>query len=105
MSNLLIGQPIGGTLLALVSVGHGANVLVVGRYGELHLERPAAEELLQIALSLDGPFGEMDRVISMVSDEQERRALAQSLGAIIGGVNDGFIRPIVRQYPDLDPER
>jgi hypothetical protein len=69
-------------LLALVSVGHGANVLVVGRYGELRLERPAAEELLQIALSLDGPFGEMDRVISMVSDEQERRALAQSLARI-----------------------
>jgi hypothetical protein len=72
---------------------------------ELNLERAAAERLLQIALGLDGPIGEIDQVISAVTDESERRALAQSLGAIIGAVNDGFVRPIARQFPDLDRER
>jgi len=69
------------------------------------LERAAAEKLLQLAVALDGPFGEMDRVISGISDKCERQTLAQSLAALMGGANDGFIRYIARQYPDLDPER
>lgn len=68
------------------------------------MERPDAEKLLQAALSLDAQFGALDAAVSQKSNEAERKALAKELGDLVGKVNDAFIRPIVRQYPDLDPD-
>ena len=63
-----------------------------------------ASRLLAAALALDQCFGDLDKVISAVPDEIERRALAKSFGDIVGAVNDAFIRPTVKRYPNLSPE-
>jgi len=68
------------------------------------LERSDAEKLLRAAVGLDAQFGALDTVVSQIPDEVERKALARELGDLIGRVNDAFIRPIVRQFPDLDPD-
>ena len=68
------------------------------------MDKAPAEHVLLAALSLDDALGALDIAISGVPDAKERKALAKQLGDIIGRVNEAFIRPIVKQYPDLDPE-
>lgn len=68
------------------------------------MERADAEKLLQAALSLDAQFGALDTVVSRLPEGGERKEFARQLGDLIGHVNDAFIRPIVRMYPDLDPD-
>jgi hypothetical protein len=68
------------------------------------LDRSLAEKILSAAVGLDAQFGALDTVVSEIPDEAERKALARELGDLIGRVNDAFIRPIVRQFPDLDPD-
>jgi hypothetical protein len=68
------------------------------------LERSDAEKLLWAALSLDAQFGALDAAVSQIPHAAERKAFAKELGAVVAKVNEAFIRPIVRQYPDLGPD-
>jgi hypothetical protein len=68
------------------------------------LERSDAEKVLRAAVGLDAQFGVLDTAVSQIPDEAERKALARELADLVGRVNDAFIRPIVRQFPDLDPD-
>lgn len=69
------------------------------------MDRTIASRILAGALALDKAYGDLDTAVSGIPDETERQVYAKRLGEIIGKVNDTFIRPIVRQYPDLDPEK
>jgi hypothetical protein len=68
------------------------------------LEKVLAKRLLDAALSLDKALGVLDTVISEIPDEPEKRSFAKSLGTIMLDVNEAFIRPVARRYPDLDPD-
>lgn len=65
------------------------------------MDRKIAERLIASAIALDAPLGEIDSVISDIADEAERKALARSLGNIVGAVYEAFIAPVSREYPDL----
>jgi len=68
------------------------------------MDEALASKLIAAAFALDEQLGVLDNVISAVQDEQERSLLARKLGDIIGAVNDGFIVPITKSYPHLNPE-
>ena len=68
------------------------------------MEKSVAEKLLRAALALVAQFGAIDIAVSQIPDEAERKGFATALGDLIRGVNDGFIRPLVRQFPNLDPD-
>ncbi|WP_298193849.1 hypothetical protein [Novosphingobium sp.] len=65
------------------------------------MEKQIAKRLIDAVLALDPLLGEIDVVISDVSDETERRALAKRLGDIFRQLNEAFIIPVGRAYPDL----
>ena len=65
------------------------------------MDRQLAERLKAAALALDPLLGEIDGVISEVSDEAERRALIIGLAEILRQVNEVFLIPVGRAYPDL----
>ena len=65
------------------------------------MDRRIAERLIASTFALDSLLGEMDSIISEIPDEADRKALARSLGDIIGGLYLAFIRPIELEYPDL----
>lgn len=69
------------------------------------MEKVLATRLLKACIDLDEGFGELDRLVSTIPDEEERRLFAKGLGGVIGSVNDLLIRPIVRQHPHLDPDK
>jgi hypothetical protein len=62
-----------------------------------------AAKVMAAALALDRAFGELDVAVSQIPDPAEREKFARNLGDLIGKVNDDFIRPIARAYPNLDP--
>jgi hypothetical protein len=65
------------------------------------MEKQIAKRLIDAAMALDPLLGEIDAAISQVSDEAERTALASKLGEIFRQLNEGFIIPVGREYPDL----
>lgn len=65
------------------------------------MEKQIAKRLIDAVLALDPVLGEIDVAISEVSDEAERRDLANRLGEIFRQLDEGFINPVGRAYPDL----
>jgi hypothetical protein len=70
---------------------------------EGRMDEARAAEIMKAALELDTALGELDRAISRIPDEAERREYARKLADIMGGVNDAIIRPLARRFPKLDP--
>ncbi len=68
------------------------------------MDRTVAERLISAVLALDVQLGDVDRVVSEIADEHERAAYVDALGNVFRLLNEGFIRPIARNYPDLEPE-
>jgi hypothetical protein len=69
------------------------------------MDREMAHRILKAALALDVKIGELDVLISQLNDEKERDEYAYALGNVFGILTENFVRRIVRQYPDLDPDR
>ncbi len=68
------------------------------------MDKAFARNLLAAALSLDDALGRVDSLISGLDDEVEKRNLAVKLGEIMRMINEYFIVPTIKIYPDLDPE-
>lgn len=64
-----------------------------------------AQQLMEIYHRLGLVMNEADLVIRSISDEEERKAHLQSLGCLMGDLWIGLQMPIVRQYPQLDPDK
>jgi hypothetical protein len=67
------------------------------------MDRATAERLMSILLRLDGPLNEATELTDEIADPDERKAFLRQLADIGGSVYMNLMRPIVRQYPDLDP--
>lgn len=69
------------------------------------MDKDMASRMLKATLALEARIGELDVLIGQLSDEKERNEYACALGNVIGIVSENFVRRIVRQYPQLDPDR
>jgi hypothetical protein len=69
------------------------------------MEKDIAIALLSATVSLDEKLGEMDLVVTRITDVETKRKYVTALGNIIGGITFDIISPIVSEYPDLDPYR
>jgi len=69
------------------------------------MEREIAEKLMKVLLEFDDPFNRATEIISQVSSQEEQRALRRGLVESVGKVYSNVMYPILRQYPDLDPDK
>lgn len=69
------------------------------------MERTVAEQLMGLLLSLDKPLNAATSLTQEISDPVEQKAVRRGIGEITGRVYTDLMRPIIRQYPDLDPEK
>ena len=69
------------------------------------MEKEVVQKILQAALALDVPLGALDTIVSTIPDEPERAAFARNPAIVMREVNESLIRPIARQYPELDPDK
>lgn len=68
------------------------------------MEKSTASEIIRAAVALDEMLGRLDDMVSTIPDMNERNAFAKKLGDIIGLINDSLIRPLAKEFPELDPD-
>lgn len=69
------------------------------------MERRIAEQLIELALSLDEPLNRATTLSFEIADAEEQKAVRRAIAETTGTAFTGLIAPIVRQFPDLDPEK
>jgi hypothetical protein len=68
------------------------------------MNREIAEQLMSEFLALGGPINRATELAGKIDDVDERKAVRRAIGEIAVNVYSNLIRPIVHQYPDLDPD-
>lgn len=69
------------------------------------MDRSTAEKMIGLLLALDEPLNKATELTAKIGNEEERKAVRRAIGEITTRAYTDLIRPIVRQFPDLDPER
>ena len=69
------------------------------------MKKNTAKQLMDIFLSLDEPLNAATAITDNIDDEKERKMLRKTIGEIGGKIYTDLMRPIIRQYPALDPEK
>ena len=65
------------------------------------MNRQTAERLIAATLALDPLLGEIDQVISEMPDSDSKKTSIKGLGEVFRVLNETFIIPVGREYPDL----
>ncbi len=68
------------------------------------MDRSTAENVLDKIKAWDAVFGDL-HAISLQLSENEAQRLRHVIGGLVVDIYAGIVRPIVAQYPDLDPDR
>lgn len=68
------------------------------------MNRALAEQLMSELLALGGLINRATELTEQINDLDERKAMRRAIGEIAVNVYSNLIRPIVHQYPDLDPD-
>jgi hypothetical protein len=68
------------------------------------MDKGIAEELIRLVRQLDGPLNAATEATKRISDLDEQKAVRRAIAEIMLKVDD-LLRPIVRQHPDLDPDK
>jgi hypothetical protein len=69
------------------------------------MDRKTAENLRKVVLAVDAALDDATSLTSEIEDVDERKAIRRAIANVTDVVHDGLIRAIVKQYPDLDPDR
>jgi hypothetical protein len=68
------------------------------------VNKSTAKELMESLLNLNASINSVASEIEKVDSDDERRALRRSVAGLIDLVYTDFMRPIIREYPELDPD-
>ncbi len=68
------------------------------------MDKALAAQIVERILAAEREFGALNVLSERISDEQERRALRRHLAEAMNRYTD-ILMSIVRQYPDLDPDK
>jgi len=69
------------------------------------MEKALASKLIDSVLQLSGQLNDIDAQLLALPEGAERETLLRALGSVMFELDSGLIRPLVRQYPDLDPDK
>jgi hypothetical protein len=69
------------------------------------MERKVAEELMQALLSMGEPLNAATEATRNIGSQEEQESVRRTIGRVMDTVYVDLMRPIIRQYPDLDPDR
>ncbi len=56
---------------------------------------------MEAVLSLNAALGEFDTVITKMTDLEEKQVWIQKLGDLLRLQYEGFVQPIIREFPDM----
>ena len=68
------------------------------------MNRSTAEALLDVYARAAGVLNEAVALLQEIPEEGERKKLLRGLGTVMGSLWGDLQAPVVRQFPDLDPD-
>ena len=69
------------------------------------MEKAVAGRMMEAALSMGNEIGKLDSIISELENGREKEELVQALGNIMSVLTRDVVFRIVRDHPELDPDR
>jgi hypothetical protein len=69
------------------------------------MQRDIAEKLMELLNRMWEPFNQATELIDQIPSQDEQRALRRGLAEGYGRVYTDVMLRIIREYPDLDPDR
>lgn len=69
------------------------------------MERRLAAGIIDKLVALDAPINALDALSEQIADPEEKRAFLHALGNLMGQLYIDLMIPILRQYPDLGPDK
>lgn len=69
------------------------------------MTREQAEALMKSLLAMSEAMGEVNAALDALGATEERNALRRPLGGMMADLYIELQRPIIEQYPDLDPDK
>lgn len=67
------------------------------------MSRDEAESIISATLSLNDGIGQIDKIISSMTDETTKKIWIRKLGGLIGYIAGELQAPIAEKYPHLNP--
>jgi hypothetical protein len=65
------------------------------------MEKDLGDRIVRAIHKAGRGLGELDSLVTQIADVQEKQEMVRCLGAIMANMSD-MMRPILRQYPELD---
>ena len=69
------------------------------------MEKIDAKKLMEIYQRAGSILSEADPILRKIVDEAERKKFLRPLGEMLLDIWDKLERPIVKKFPDLDPDK
>lgn len=69
------------------------------------MDRNIAEKLMVEIESLNQVTNRQAHLIELISDENERKIFRRAIVTVMIDAYDKLMRPVIRQFPELDPDR
>jgi hypothetical protein len=69
------------------------------------MDKASAAAILKSAVSFDAHIGSILHQIELLEDGEEKQRLHKAIGEVMLTLTRHIIFPIVRQYPELDPDK
>jgi hypothetical protein len=69
------------------------------------VERALAEQLMHTFLAMSEPLNSATSLTAQMENKEEQESLRRAIGNVMQMIYIDLMRPVIRQYPDLDPDR
>jgi hypothetical protein len=69
------------------------------------MDKNIAKELMDIFSALGTPLYKAAELIEQLNDEDERKGFRRGISGIMASIYTDLELPIIRQFPDLDPDK
>jgi hypothetical protein len=69
------------------------------------MEKPLAARFIETSVALDAPINKLLDLVAEIADPEEKAAFNRAVGDLMGLVFARLMVPVLRQYPDLDPDK
>jgi hypothetical protein len=69
------------------------------------VERVIAEQLMRTFLAMNDPLNSATMIAGKIESKDEKESLRRAIGNVMQVIYIDLMRPLIKQYPDLDPDR
>ncbi|MBL9036342.1 MAG: hypothetical protein JNN33_16380 [Rhodospirillaceae bacterium] len=69
------------------------------------MDRETGERIIKTLQAMTPAIDELDTLSHRIMDQEERRAYRRKLAELLSLVGYDLLMPVVKQFPDLDPDR